>query len=422
MPPVTVKEFDEITAKPGGLSPDNLKSLKVFAEEHLFDDKGDFHPVLLLKGGKLYAQNYVGVITVSKKTVLEILPKIDLAEDGETKTREIFLNMLRYWRGLKFAQLGRSDIRKLQHFNMLEVFFRLFLENLVLLTQRGLARHYHAAQDNLPYLKGRILFPQHIRANLTNRARFYVEYDKFSADRPANRLIHTTIARLMSLAREPENQQLLYQLKICFSDIPLSVRLESDWQKHRIDRSMQYYDAVMRWVGLFLFGYGLSTFAGDYEENQALLFPMEEIYEDFITHSFQTYQSEFQVQPQGPRRALAEIKGRKAFNMRPDISLISDGNAEYILDAKWKRISGSAFSAPKHDISQSDVYQLYAYGKKYGCRTVALVYPRTNDFKDPLRYRLDDDLTLLCLPFDVANPKGSVTETIKALGKTNATS
>ena len=31
------------------------------------------------------------------------------------------------------------------------------------------------------------------------------------------------------------------------------------------------------------------------------------------------------------------------------------------------------------------MYQLYAYGKRYGCGTVALVYPRTDDFEEPLR-------------------------------------
>ena len=412
---VTVKEYEEITETPGGLSKKDLDSLKELAGTAAGDEGLD--TILQLRKGRLYAHNYVGVITVNKGTVLEILPKVDLAT---TDIRKVFLNMLRYWRGSKFAQFRHSNVRALKHFNMLEVFFRLFIENLVLLTQRGLARHYHAAQDNLPYLKGRILFPQHIYANLITRTRFYVEYDEFSADRPANRLIHSTITRLMSLAREPVNQQLLHELKIFFSDVPLSVHLESDWCKHQVDRSMQHYEAVMQWVGLFLFGSGLSTFAGDYESNHALLFPMEKIYEDFVTHCFRAHQSEFSVRAQAPRIPLARIDGKGAFHLRPDISLMDPGGVKYILDAKWKRINRKKPKAGDYGISQSDVYQLYTYGKRYGCKTVALVYPRTKAFKKPFHCEFEGDaLKLLCLPFDLTDPKQSVAEAMDEIGKLN---
>ena len=61
--------------------------------------------------------------------------------------------------------------------------------------------------------------------------------------------------------------------------------------------------------------------------------------------------------------------------------------------------------------------QLYAYGKGYGCDAVALIYPRSQTFtnKDKLRYQILDDLTLICLPFDVAYPKESVQRSMEAL-------
>ena len=43
---------------------------------------------------------------------------------------------------------------------------------------------------------------------------------------------------------------------------------------------MRHYDTVMPWVGLFRFGHGLATFAGPHVI-RALLFPMEEVFEDF---------------------------------------------------------------------------------------------------------------------------------------------
>ena len=311
------------------------------------------------------------------------MPKVDFAEDTE-ETKQIFFKMLRDWRGFKsLAQFNASHINAVRRFNMLEVFVHLFLNNLVLLTQRGLARHYQSQEDNQPYLRGRILFPQHIRENVANRARFYVGYDEFSANRPANRLIHSTIHKLMGSVRQPRNQQLLHQLRIGFSDIPQSEHPKSDWDRHQVDRSIQHYDEVMQWVGLFLFDYGLTTFAGKYV-NQTLLFPMWEVFEDFVVASFRRHQKDFFVYKQRPREPLASIDGKDVFYMKPDISLMSDRmsdrKTEFILDTKWKRINGEG-SDPKHGISQADMYQLFAYGKKYRCKQVALIYPKSEQFQ-----------------------------------------
>ncbi len=408
--PLAIKEHEELK----DLSQEDLRDLKDFALENRIDEEGNYRPVLELKNNRLYAQNYVGIIETRKRTVLEILPKVDFAEDME-ETKQIFFKMLRDWRGFKsLAQFNLSHINAVRRFNMLEVFAHLFLNNLVLLTQRGLARHYQSEEDNQPYLRGRILFPQHIRENVANRARFYVGYDEFNANRPANRLIHSTIHKLMGSVRQPRNQQLLHQLRISFSDIPQSEHPKSDWDRHQVDRSIQHYDEVMQWVGLFLFDYGLTTFAGKYV-NQTLLFPMWEVFEDFVTASFRRYQRRFSVREQGPRKYLVtDDQGYRAFAMKPDISLMSGGKTEFILDTKWKRINGEG-SDPKHGISQADMYQLFAYGKKYRCKQVALIYPKSEQFQEMLRYKFDEELSLSCFPFDVTRPQGSVAEILNHL-------
>lgn len=412
----TVKEYKNLTSLTPRLDDEELNDLKQFAIDNQYDKEGNHRPVLQLRNNNdLRAQNYVGIITTRKGTMLEILPKVDLSSDENNKeTKKIFFDMLRTWRGLSEAQFSQSNINTLQRFSMLEAFVRLFLDNLVSLTQRGLAKHYQAVEDNLACLKGRLLFPQHLRINLTNQARFYVRFDEFSADRPANRLIHSAIHKLMPIVRQPQNQQLLYQLRLCFDEIPLSRQWQTDWDRHRIDRTMQHYNSVMQWVGLFLFGHGLTTFQGKHV-NQSLLFPMEEVFEDFVTYHFRKHQDQFSVKAQGPQEHLAQLNGKTdAFQMKPDISLMSSGRVIYILDTKWKRINEQNDDPVKHGISQADMYQLYSYGKSYGekhsCKRVALIYPRTNKFKlkEHLHYRFDDNLSLYCFPFDVANPKNSV--------------
>ena len=408
-----VREHDDLTAERIGLEKDELKDLRDFAFEHQTDDLGNYRPVLTARNDRLFAGNYVGIIETRKGTVLEILPKVDFNEGAETdETKRIFYDMLRTWHRFKSqAVFNTSQINTMRHFNMQEVFVHLFLNNLVLLTQRGLARHYHPVEGNLPCLRGRILFPQHIRENVANRARFYVGYDVFSANRPANRLIHSTIDQLHGRVRQPRNQQLLHQLRISFSGIPLSEDYHGDLDRYRLDRTIQHYDPVMPWVRLFLLKEGLTTFAGKHL-NQALLFPMWEIFEDFVAASFRRHQRQFKVRQQGPSEPLAYIDDRKVFYMKPDICLTSHDGVRLILDTKWKRINAEDGDL-KHGVNQADMYQMFVYGKKYKCRKVALVYPKTDKFDDPLHYKFDQDLSLVSVPFDVTEPKCSVRDIIR---------
>ena len=296
---LVVREYESLT----GLNQDEQRDLERFARVQWTDAQSQRRPVLTLRNGQLYAENYVGIIETWRGTVIEILPKVDLSNagddtrgarhtgeqtDGSTglsngqdeDTKRVFLTMLRDWRGLGEAQFDAAGIRAIRRLDMLEAFVHLFLTNVVQLTRRDLARAYRTREANLPCLRGRILFPPHVRENLVDRSRFYVGYDEFTADRPANRLIHLALRRLVGIVRHPVNRQRLHQLRIVFSGVPPPRNLDDDWARHRVDRSMRHYDRVMPWVGLFLFGQGLATLAGPYV-NRALLFPMEEVFEDF---------------------------------------------------------------------------------------------------------------------------------------------
>ena len=374
------------------------------------------------------AQNYVGIIETKSGTVLEILPKIDFST-GEAMTKEIFLQMLRTWRSFKsIAQHSQSSIGTLAKYSMLEFFYRIFLDNLVALTKRGIARSYQEVEDNLPYLKGRLNFTKHIATNITNQAKFYVTYDDFNANRPANRLIQSTIHKLLATAKQFGNIQLLNQLKLIFDEIPLSKNWRADWQKHQVDRSMQHYKPVMEWVGLFLFNEGLTTFKGKHV-SQCLLFPMEKIFEDYVAHSFRKEQDKYLVKAQAQAKHLAIDEARKRkFALRPDI-LLQNKNNELpvaILDTKWKRINDDTNPSDlKSDISQSDMYQMYAYAKKYRCSKLMLIYPKNEYFTEPFHYYLGDDkqfkdIHLTCFPFDVADTAQSV-KAITELLANNAT-
>lgn len=397
----TFREHEQLL----GLSAEDRADLTEFARK-----------VLKRKDGDLAASNHVGVVTTKRGTVVEILPKIDLGPDSgadtDETTRRLFLRMLRCWRRLG-ETLPDSAIRAMTRFPMLEVFVHRFLKDLAALARNGLARRYVPVEENLPCLRGRILFHEHFRENLVNQARFHVVYDELSVNRPANRLIHSTLAKLLPRVSSSRNRQSLRELLAVFSDVPRSADLLDDWRKHHIDRSMHQYAPVMSWVRLFLFNQGLTTFSGAHA-NLSLMFPMEQVFEDFVSHSYGRYQTNFAVIRQGPQRPITSIGDRNAFMMKPDLSLRDGNRIAFVLDAKWKNIDALG-EDPKHGIDQDDLYQLYAYAKVYECNVVALVYPRTQTFMRPLHYNFFDGSGLICLPFDVQDPEGSVQTSVRTL-------
>ncbi len=414
----SIKEHESFR-KNDRLSERDLRDLAAFARSNQYDRQNNYRPVLQFdRGGGLRAGNFVGIITTKRRNVVEILPKIDLggqADPHHEETRRILLNMLRWYRRLQTAaRFPASAIRAMRRFPMLEVFVRLFLDNLGLLVRGGLSRRYVRVEENLPYLRGRILFRDQLRENLIDQSRFFVQHDELSVNRPANRLIQSTLSKLKPVVRNEGNRQLLRNLETAFIEVPPARDLHGDWRKHSVDRSMQHYKPVMQWVGLFLFSRGLTTWSGRHV-NQSLLFPMEEIYEDFVTHSFRRHQGRFTVVSQGPREIFVETDGKSPFRMRPDMALrTGGGEVKFILDAKWKHFSART-DASKHGPDQRDLYQLYGYARRYGCKTVALVYPWSRHFKTKLTFRFFDRLKLICLPFDVADPERSVKEALSTL-------
>ena len=71
-------------------------------------------------------------------------------------------------------------------------------------------------------------------------------------------------------------------------------------------------------------------------------------------------------------------------------------NQNYIADTKWKIVKS------KDDISQADLYQLYAYGKKYNCGKLYLIYPKIDGIKQEfMKFKYEKDMQLEILYFDL---------------------
>lgn len=349
--------------------------------------------------------SYVGVIRAPNGFQIEVLPKIGRVDDepvGETRQR--LLDMLCCLRGFRHIQTDRARILSAR-MPLLEVFVAEFLRLVSEVVKRGLRSAYSSHRGHLPALRGKLLIAQQLRHNMTRADRFFTEHDEFTANRPANRLLHAALRRVLALTNSWGHQQLARELAFAFADIPVSKQPYKDFQRLQSDRGMRHYDEALAWARLILDA--ASPLTGDGQHSApSLLFPMAAVFEAFVArHLARQVLTPFKLKTQASSRYLVRHQQRQWFQLKPDL-LIRDANRNrLVLDTKWKVLdANNADARLKYGLSQADFYQLFAYGQHYlgGKGTLALIYPKTAAFDQPLpvfEYQGAGHLRLWALPF-----------------------
>lgn len=371
---LTVREFDVIRKE--DLEEINFNLFENFIEENSGDDVeerlSDFLRISSHKGVKVIKpQNYVGVINIDNKVQIEILPKIDIGDDNEL--RKLFLKMLsslKEFKGKSFknAQLNDSKLP------IYEVFIQMYLNEVQELLKKGLKSDYLTIEGNLTFFKGKFLINQHLKHNIIRKDRFYMAYDEFHINRPENRLIKTTLLKLNKISSNGKNQLLAKRLLAEFEMVNQSTNIDKDFSLVKKDRNAQAYQSLMTWSQVFLKNKSFSTFKGT-ENVNALLFPMEKIFESYISKQLKNISSNYsgyKIETQKQTQYLFD-EPRK-FRLKPDIYISMNSNPYKVLDIKWKKLNTDFKN--NYGISQSDMYQMYAYAYKYNVEDIVLIYPK----------------------------------------------
>lgn len=356
-------------------------------------------------GKIITARNYVGLITMADGTVIEILPKIVGGDIAEGDTKRIFLEMLKTLRDVTFKDFNVSHLHT-DRLSLFEIFIKMFLDEVTILTKQGIKAAYTPVEANERFYKGKLLASQNIKYNLVNKERFFVRYDDFNINRPENRLIKSTLRFLSKATGNGRNRQNATRLLTFFDGVEYSASYDSDFSKCFVDRSMHHYDKALSWCRVFLCGNSFTAFSGS-DVALALLFPMEKVFESFIEAKLRKHiKNGVTLRTQDARYSLFDSPAR-AFSLRPDIVLEFDGHT-VVLDTKWKLLSDNVRNS---GISQSDMYQMYAYGKKYEADSIVLLYPYSEAIsKTDIRYASDDKVKVDVAFVDLRNADGSISK------------
>lgn len=383
-----VKEFDSITGNADYKNDNKYKYLQepVFGELiefiHAFagdEDNADALDLMSISyrrnvGDVVSIKNYVGLIQMKNGYQVQVLPKIDfddVEDEGNAKTKKVFLKMLRSMKDFPSKVFNNASL-KIDRMNLYEIFINMYLQEVRQLVKHGLKSSYITREDNLNFYKGKLLVNQHIKTNMVHKEKFYVSFDEFDPNRAENKLVKATLLKLSKITSSAENSKEIRQLLTAFEMIDASVNYEKDFASVHIDRNTKDYEMLMPWSKVFLLNKSFSTFSGD-TNSRALLFPMEKVFESYVSQQMKKIFSPagWEVRSQDKGYYLFDTP-RKQFQLRPDIVITRD-NHTVILDTKWKSLIDN--ERKNYGISQQDMYQMYAYSKKYDTPEIWLLYP-----------------------------------------------
>ena len=351
------------------------------------DENAPFLRIASGVGGKfIQARNYVGVLQTKSGLTIEILPKIADKNDAE-RSKAVFIKMLRTLKNFPFKSSNLASL-KTQNLPLLEIFISMFLCELEALVKKGIKSDYVALEENLNFLKGKLNINEQIKRNSIHKERFYVGYSEFLSDIKINRIIKTTLKFLYKKSNSSKNQQKIRELLFIFDEVLECEDYKNFFAKLVINRQVKHYEQTLLWCKIFLFNNSFTPHKGD-DLGFALLFDMNALFESYVGNF---------IKKSFPGTILQHsekhlVEDPKSFKLRPDIFL----KGKFIADTKWKIISS------RDGISQADLYQLYAYGKKHPCDgKLHLIYPKIDDIRQKtMKFRYDDEMWLEILYFDL---------------------
>jgi len=322
-------------------------------------------------------KNFVGVIELADDTQIEILPKI-YPYVSSNESKKMLMTMLKSLPDLPFISLQESHLQVDNNASLSNIFIEQFLKEVEKLLRHGLQYGYTVREEVQPYLSGKVIISEDIKQKLSQPHLFYIEVQAFLPDTIPNRLIKTV---LLQLYRRPSFQRQINELLIAFEQVSVSANPLSDlitMEKDMRSYSSNFYKKIFLWIEFFLQESAWTNFKGDYL-GLALLFPMQQVFESYITQQIRAiFQENYQVISQEKSKYLISLPTQQ-FGLQPDI-LIKDKNSKVVMliDIKWKMIDDKKKNM---GIEEQDMYQIYVYGQKYDCKHLVLIYPQNADFQ-----------------------------------------
>ena len=340
-----------------------------------------------LNGGQFVLEplNVIGLIPLSRRTMVRITPKIPIANLFGMMERVYDLPSLRFDDGL-----GRVE-------SIDDVFSRLtqmFAQRVLNRVRRGLYASYRVEEETSTVLRGRL----DVNATLRLRARgdvgMHCVRESITVDNEENRILLWALDRIPRLGLPIDEAIALAQSarRALMGSVMLTEMSAAACRGRSYNRLNSDYAALHALARFFLDGMGPGLSDGGHEflpfrVNVASLF------QEYVVACLRLYApSDYVV----ARQYAVAISGDFAFEFKMDVAIkdARTGEVVAIVDAKYKRSAKPA---------AEDLQQVIAYAAHVGARRAFLAYPTETDCErlhvGPNR---EWEITALGLPLDHA--------------------
>lgn len=405
---VTVREYARLTT--AAVAPGNLDCAQISesAFDWLCELSAGFNrsgaPLLQVEGRRsLKWDSYVGVLETPCGTRLEILPKHHEQDDCLVKSRQLLRKLIQRALQLKPRETSVASLELFDK-SLSEWVIGQFLAELDLLMKRGVRFDYRRIEEEQRFLRGQLNVVAQMRQPPGRQHHFQIRHDVFLPDRAENRLLKLALELVAKSTQDATNWRLANELRAMLAEVPASRQVSQDLRSWSRDRLMAHYQAIKPWCELILNQQMPIAVSGEWR-GMSLLFPMEKLFECYVEGWLRKrLLSTARLTSQSSHEYLCEHDKGRMFCLKPDL-LIDSGKQRWILDTKWKRVDARK-PEKNYDLSQSDFYQLFAYGHKYrnepGVPKLVLIYPYWSGLQKSLPvFDYGQGMSLWVLPFDV---------------------
>lgn len=389
----------------------------------LSDQSGSGRFITFEKPNCLKLHSYVGYLQSPGGEGIEVLPKTSSSTQQDTKnSRTVLCKMLYSALHLPYKEAHSATLNRMD-LPIHEWIYNQFLTHLNKLVASGLRFDYLRIEEESRYIRGQLDITAQQRQPAGRAHLFHIKHDIYHPNRIENRLIKTALDYIQSHCRTHENWRLANELSHILAPITPLARPLSLIPKWVDSKILHNYKTIKPWCVLILEKMN-PHFQKGLHQGISLLFPMERLFEEHVAACLKRqFKSPWSLKTQAASEYMIEAiaehtqSNKNRFQLKPDLLVSYLGQPRYVMDTKWKLLD-SLDSQNNFNISQSDIYQMFAYGHKYlnGSGDLVLVYPKHTHFEQPLPcFNLDQDLRLWVVPFCMEQNELIITQHDKRL-------
>lgn len=326
-----------------------------------------------IKDNKVRAENtsYAGIIQLDKTRI-----------HFSTKVKSNLFYMLSFLKDEKEFHFDSDiiiDIKEGQNF--FDILGRLFLNELEEIFKKGFYKKYVRKEENLSFLKGKMLFSKQLINDIRKTPKFYCSYEDLTYDNLENQIVLKATALLIPLIRfnDKIKSELIRYRYILNEEVILRNVLPEECNRVQYNKLNECYEPIIQFSRAVLQYHFIRSAHKGASKGFNFIVNMNRVYEDFITEIVKELINEdpafadYIVEAQ--KRFDSLVKEREVVT-KPDVILRKKNSSEYplLIDTKYKRQENNA-----------DYYQVIAYALAIKTvETCLLIYPATDE-KDDIR-------------------------------------